>query len=90
MALPHYQQHPDAAVAYPIDVIGLGANTISGATATVSPSGLTLGAPTVTGKRVTVLASAGSNGVTYQVTVVITLSNGEKPVQEFEVEVKDN
>lgn len=59
--------------------IGSGDDNISSATATVSPSGLTLGSPTVnaTGDTVAVPLSGGTDGVTYRVTVLASTTGGD-------------
>lgn len=59
--------------------IGSGDDNITSATASVDPSGLTLGSPTVnaTGDTVAVPLSAGTAGVTYRVTVLATTSGGD-------------
>ena len=54
-------------------------NTLSSATVTGSPSGLTIGSPTVdaTNKKVSANVSAGTSGVTYRLTCVATTSGGD-------------
>jgi hypothetical protein len=83
------EKHPSAKIGYPIDVIGLGSSvTISSAITTASPSGPTIHSTTVDGARVTPLISGGTNGSQYRMTTVLTLSNGEQPVGEFDLLVR--
>lgn len=49
-------------------------DTITGVTVEVTPSGLTLGTPTITGSVAKVKVSGGTTGVTYKVTALATSS----------------
>ena len=46
-----------------------GTPTVSG-----SPSGLTFGSPSISGSKVNVAISAGSDGTTYEITMTVTTS----------------
>lgn len=86
MAVPALRKHPSRVLALPIDIINSGSNTISSSSSSSSPSGLTI---TTTNdntlKRVTLLISGGSNGTTYRVTTLITMSNGEVAVDLVDI-----
>lgn len=53
-----------------------GGETLSSPVVTGSPTGLTIGTPSVSGSTVTVRISGGTAGVTYDVTCAVTLSSG--------------
>ncbi len=85
-----YVKHPDATIAIPIVYNDLGSNTLSNPTVlSTTPVGLTASA-SVSGNRVIVLVSGGAAGTEYQVEVRVDVSNGEKPVAEFLVNVVNN
>jgi len=50
---------------------------------------MTLDAPAIDGTRVKVFANAGTDGVTYKVTVTMTTASGRIKQDEFTVRVKD-
>lgn len=50
--------------------------TITNATVTAEPAGLTIGQPSIAGAVVTVWVGGGSNGTTYSVLYAITTSAG--------------
>lgn len=89
MALTRYTKHPGAKRGYPINVVNLGANTVTSASGASTPAGLTL---VVTNTSTSVLAtiSGGTAGILYQPEITINLSNGEILVHEFEIMVVDN
>jgi hypothetical protein len=81
--IPKVVKGPSASYPHTFDFSGWDllttSNTLSSATATVSPSGLTLGSPTVSAddKQVSVNISSGTLGDTYRVTVLATTSDGD-------------
>lgn len=65
-------------------------DTVASATATVSPSGLTVDAPVVvSGKTVKLWVSGGTGGVKYKVTVKATTTVGRIDEEELIFNVKD-
>lgn len=90
MAIPRYTKHPSDIVAYPIDVVGLGSNTISSVNSAVTVGDVTVSTTTFLGSRVTVLIAAGTANTLCQVETTINLSNGERRIKEFEIMVTNN
>lgn len=90
--MQNYDKHPSAKIAIPIHYAGLGTNTLSSPSSTVSPVGLTIISTSIAadGKGLVVLVGGGTNGITYQVEATCDISNGEKPVTEFTVRIVDN
>lgn len=88
MALTRYTKHPGAKRGYPINVVNLGANTVTNAVTVATPAGLTI-ATSFTTTQVIATISSGVAGTLYQPEVTITLSNGEILVHEFEIMVVD-
>jgi hypothetical protein len=90
--MQNYEKHPRAKIAIPVRFQGLGANTLSNPTASVSPAGLTIHSTVVAadGKGLVVLVGGGTADTVYQVEPECDISNGEHPVGEFTVTIKDN
>lgn len=90
MALVRYDQHPSAVVDYPCDWQLPSGVTISSVSSTVAPAGPTVSgsAPTTTRSQTRVTSPTAE--ILYQIEEVVTFSNGEKRVQEFEVMGKNN
>lgn len=59
-----------------IDEISVGNETLASATVTCSPSGLTIGTPSVTTTEVQVEIRGGTAGTTYRVLIAATTSGG--------------
>lgn len=94
-SLDRYSKHPSAKRAYPVQVDGLGSNTIGVATGavTVGNTGtgdLVIDSVSVVGSIVYALIHGGVNAVLYQVEITIPISNGEIAIKEFEISVVDN
>jgi len=92
MAIHRYpQKHPDSIIPYPIVVAGLGANTIGVVSSAITVgAGLVVDSTTASDNVVTVVLSAGTDGIDYQVETTINISNGAKHIFEFLVKVVDN
>lgn len=92
MSLRTFKQDPDAVLDYTLkwaDWLAPG-DTITSATATVSPSGgLTVGAVSNTVDTVTVWVSAGAAGSKYDVTVHVITNGGREDDRTFTVEIKE-
>lgn len=82
-------KHPSDITAFPIDVNGLGSNTLGAVSGTATPAGLTFSSVTASGSRVTALVSGGTAGVTYAAEVTINISNGERRIAEFNIICQD-
>lgn len=92
MAVPKIIKGASASFSHVVDytgwsMIGDGTDTISSATASVSPSGLTLGSAAVNtaGTQVSIPLSSGTTGVTYRVTVLATTSASDVLDAVFDV-----
>lgn len=85
MALVRYDQHPSAIVDYPCDWQLPSGVTISSVASTVSPAGPTVSGSAPTTVRSQTRVTSPTADVLYQIEEVVTFSNGEKRVQEFEV-----
>ena len=85
-----YQQPADR-LDYDIDCSPLVGDfdVVQSATATVSPLGLTVGAPTVFSDRLKLWISGGTDGVTYKVTVTVTTRDGRVQQGEIRVKIKE-
>lgn len=84
-------KHPSAIRAYPIAVAGLGSNTIGVVSSAVTVgAGMVVDSTTASGNTVTVVLSAGTAAIDYQIETTINLSNGERLIFEFNVKVVDN
>lgn len=92
MSLRTFKQDPDAVLDYTLkwaDWLAPG-DTITSATATVSPSGgVTVGAVSNTVDTVTVWVSAGAAGSKYDVTVHVITNGGREDDRTFTVEIKE-
>lgn len=64
-------------------------DTLDTATPTVDVASLTLGATVVTDTSVKQWVSAGTDGLTYKVTITATTTGGRTIQNEFRVRVKD-
>lgn len=64
-------------------------DVVQTATATVSPSGLTVDAPTVFSDRVKLWVGGGADGVTYKVTLTVYSRDGRVQQDEIRVKVKE-
>lgn len=89
MALKRYHKHPNAIRGYPIIVNGLGVNTISATTTTITPAGMAEVSTTFNGPEVTALLSGGVANTDYQAETQIDLSNGERLIKEYIIEVRN-
>ncbi len=88
--MKRYIKHPSAIRAYPIDVQGLGSNTIGVISGAVTVGDVVVNSVTLSGSsRVIALISGGTAGVLSQVEVTINISNGEKLIHEFEISVEN-
>jgi hypothetical protein len=63
--------------------------TLSSPSVTSSPSGLTLGAATVSGHIVSFTVEDGTHGVNYRVQVTVTTSDGETLIGDGILKVRD-
>ncbi len=90
MALVRYDQHPSAIVDYPCDWTLPTSVTITAVVSTVLPAGPTVSGTFPTTTRSQTRVTSPTADVLYQVEEVVTFSNGEKRVQEFEVMGKNN
>ena len=88
----------DIFVKQPADVLDYGVNltkwlvtgdTVTGATATVSPSGLTVAVTGPTTTEPTVWASSGADGTTYQITLTVVTAGGRTKEFEFQIKVTE-
>jgi hypothetical protein len=92
-AIPRVTRRPTAVYAELLDFSGwdllTSLNTLASATASVSPSGPTLGTPTVdaTNKEVSVPWSGGTSGVKYRLSVLATTSGGDVIPGDLDVAV---
>jgi hypothetical protein len=89
MALPRYVKHPNEIRGYPIIVNGLGLNTITASSTTITPAGMTEVSTTFSGAEVTALLSGGAANTDYQAETQIDLSNGERLIQEYIIQVRN-
>jgi len=64
-------------------------DTVSGATATVSPSGLTISVTESTTSEPKVWASGGVDGTQYQVTLTVVTTDGRTKEFEFKIVVSE-
>lgn len=90
---PKIAKAPGAAYAASLDFSGwsilTGTDTLSSATVAATPTGLTVGTPTVVAatKKVNIGLSGGTDGVTYHLTVTAATAGGEILVGYLDVEV---
>lgn len=84
MALPRYDAHPSDITDYPADWQTPSGVTITAVSSTIAPAGPTA-VGSFTGLRSITRVQTVTAGVLYQVEELVTFSNGEKRVSEFEV-----
>ena len=84
----------DTFVKQPADTLDYGVNltkwlatgdTVSAATATVSPSGLTITVTQATTSEPTIWASGGVDGTEYQITLTVVTTGGRTKEFEFKI-----
>jgi len=84
----------DVFVKQPADTLDYGVNlvkwlakddTVSGATATVSPSGLTIAVTQTTSTEPKIWASGGVAGTEYQITLTVVTTGGRTKEFEFKI-----
>lgn len=81
-------KHPTSTKDFTVPWAGsLNGATISNSTFTVSPSGLTLSNPTSTSTTTKVRTAGGTDGVAYEITNTVTLSDGQVLTYTFQVMV---
>lgn len=85
MALTRYDQHPSAVTDYPCDWVLPSGVTISSVASSVSPVGPTVSGSAPTTARSQTRVTSPTADVLYQIEELVTFSNGEKRVSEFEV-----
>jgi hypothetical protein len=56
---------------------------------TVAPAGLTISAMLASNKRVRILSSGGTDGVSYKITLIVDTANGERFEDELICKVKE-
>jgi hypothetical protein len=91
MILGRFTKQPADVIDYDIDFsewLPVG-DTLATATPTVDVASLTLGTTVISDTGIKQWVSAGTDGLTYKVTVTVTTNGGRTVQQEFRVRVKD-
>ena len=90
MIIGTFTQQPAEYLDYDIPYELTSGDSLSSATATVSPAGLTVGSPLVIpGNKVKIWISGGVSGVTYKVEVTTTTTLGRIKQDELRFRIKD-
>ncbi|WP_458796501.1 phage fiber-tail adaptor protein [Mycobacteroides abscessus] len=90
--LGKFKKDPQAVLDYTVDWsawLSPAGDTITDATATASPAGLSVDSTTTTTDEVTVWLSGGTAGSSYMVTVHITTAGGRQDDRTMQIDCKD-
>lgn len=86
-----FKQQPAERLDYDVDYTDWlpSADSLSSATVSVSPSGLTIDSPAINGKFVKLWVSGGSSGAKYKATLTVVTAIGRTKQDEILFTVKD-